>query len=90
MLINLQKSFRFTKEKDTYQVDYVFKKGGEESGNQTGDGISLLITSSKNQQASIVNNVSNAASIFFQSIEQITKSIEARVLSSHATSLNQS
>jgi len=88
MLINLQKSFRFTNEKDTFQVDYVFTKGGGGSGNPSEDGISLLITSCKNHEPRIVNNVSNASSIFFQSNEQITKSIEARVLSSHASSLN--
>lgn len=76
MIMNLSRSFCFSKEKDAYDVEYTFKKKAH-----TEEGLWLILTVSVNRAGKRTYTIGKPTSVLYQSNEIIEKLIEAEVLS---------
>ena len=73
-MINLSKSFRFEKDDKNYNVDYIFK-------NETvGNGLSLVMDVSVNDEAKTTHIVNKPTATLYQSNEIIEKMITDEIV----------
>ncbi|GAA4746127.1 hypothetical protein [Flavisolibacter ginsenosidimutans] len=81
MLLDLYKTFCFSRDGDIYQVGYVFEKAVTENEGVPQTNICLTVTFSKNQSDNIIDKINKASSILSQSNESIESDIKMKVLS---------
>jgi hypothetical protein len=82
MIINLSKSFHFSRGKNDYKCMYIFKNNKREDGN---NGLSLELTVSVNEKEEKKYEVNKPTAVLFQSNDTIEEMVADEVVAFSAT-----